>query len=79
MCRALVEEDAAEGPGQRAAAVGAGGMELYKTGAFKASGLPNIEAYLTRKAGMYMDVVEQLVSNHIQRNDNMSALITGEW
>jgi len=38
-----------------------------------------LEAYLTRKAGMYMDVAEQLVTNHLKKDDLMSALITGEW
>ena len=28
---------------------------------------------------MYADVVEQLVANHLQKDDNMSALITAEW
>ena len=35
--------------------------------------------YLTRHAGMYPDVVEQLVANHLQKRDSMSALITSEW
>ena len=38
-----------------------------------------MEAYLTRRAGMFVDVAEQLVTNHLQKEDVMSALITGEW
>ena len=36
-------------------------------------------AYLTRQAGMYPDVGEQLVANHLNKGDSMSALITSEW
>lgn len=39
----------------------------------------NIQAYLTRRAGMFVDVVEQLTLSHLQRQDQMSALITAEW
>lgn len=39
----------------------------------------SLYAYLTRKAGMYPDIVEQLVANHLDKGDSMSALITSEW
>ena len=28
---------------------------------------------------MYPDIVEQLVANHLEKGDSMSALITSEW
>jgi hypothetical protein len=78
--RALAEEDSREGgAGPIAEAAGSEGAALYQQGAFARSGLKVIEAYLTRKAGMYTDVAEQLVTNHLQKDDLMSALITGEW
>ena len=78
--RALAEEDSSEGgAGAITEAAGSEGAALYQQGAFARSGLKVIEAYLTRKAGMYTDVAEQLVTNHLQKDDLMSALITGEW
>jgi hypothetical protein len=78
--RALAEEDNREGrTGAVAEAAGSAGTALYQQGAFTRSGLKVIEAYLTRKAGMYTDVAEQLITNHLQKDDLMSALITGEW
>ena len=35
-------------------------------GAMKESGLSSTDAYLTRKAGMYCDVVERLAKNHLE-------------
>lgn len=43
------------------------------------AGLPSLEAYLTRKAGMFCDVSEKLALNHLKKGDSMSALITAEW
>ena len=75
--RALCEEDAAGGSGGCSAA--AAGQGLYEGGAFAASGLPSLDSYLTRSAGMYPDVVERLALRHLEKGDNMSALITAEW
>lgn len=85
--RALAEEDcqteasdsASEASRPIAQAAGEQGQALYQQGAFKASGLPALRAYLARRAGMYPDIVEALVSAHLQKDDLMSALITGEW
>ena len=41
---------------------------------------PHPDAFVyAGQAGMYMDVAEQLVANHLRKDDLMSALITGEW
>ena len=73
--RALAEEDSRSGPAAIAEAAGQSGQQLYSCG----DAGSNLYAYLTRKAGMYPDVVEQLVANHLNKQDNMSALITAEW
>lgn len=81
--RAMAEEEAALGQGAAAGpvaeAAGAEGAALYEAGAFARSGLPTMQAYLTRKAGMYCDVAEALAQGHLARGDEMSALITAEW
>ena len=80
MARALAEEDAREGSdGCVATAAGEAGSSIYEQGSYSNSGLRSVEAYLTRRAGMFTDVVEQLVSLHLQKGDTLSALITGEW
>ncbi|PSC67647.1 Cyclin delta-3 isoform 1 [Micractinium conductrix] len=76
--RALAEEEAGGG-GAVAAAAGGDSGALYARGAFAASKLPTMDAYLTRKAGMFPDVAERLVQAHLDKGDQMSALITGEW
>lgn len=77
--RALCEEDAAELSDKIISAVGKEGEDLYQRGTFAESGMGSVDAYLIRKAGMYPDVVERLAMNHIQKGDQMSALITAEW
>lgn len=43
------------------------------------SGLPTLNAWLTRQGSMFPDVVEGLVMGHLEKGDTMSAMITGEW
>ena len=74
-CRALAQEDVATGPGPIAEAAGQAGQQIYSPG----DAADSLYAYLTRKAGMYPDIVEQLVANHLNKGDSMSALITSEW
>lgn len=75
LCRALAQEDVTSGPGAVAEAAGQAGQQMYSQG----DAADSLYAYLTRKAGMYPDIVEQLVANHLDKGDNMSALITSEW
>lgn len=78
--RAVAEEESGSGgSGAVAAAAGEEGAALYEVGAYATSGLPTLDAYLTRKAGMFPDVAERLVQAHMGKGDQMSALITGEW
>ena len=71
----MAEEDVTSGPGAVAEAAGQVGQQLYSQG----DTADSLYAYLTRKAGMYPDIVEQLVANHLDKGDSMSALITSEW
>ncbi len=77
--RALAEEDASGGAGPLAGLLAGAVGEIYEAGAARAVGAGSLETYLTRRAGMYPDVVERLVAAHLAKGDEMSALITGEW
>ncbi|KAI7837860.1 hypothetical protein COHA_008347 [Chlorella ohadii] len=77
--RALAEAEASGSGSAVAQAAGSDAGELYQPGAVAASGLPSLDAYLTRKAGMFPDVAERLALAHLAKGDQMSALITGEW
>ena len=79
--RALAEEDVKIKEGHKPISVAAGshGRSLYEEGAVARSGLPSLEAYLVRRVGMFCDVSEHLVQAHLDKGDNMSALITAEW
>ncbi|KAI3431528.1 hypothetical protein D9Q98_004578 [Chlorella vulgaris] len=77
--RALAEDEEGGGGGGVAAAAGSDGAGLYEAGSLAASGLPSLDAYLARKAGMFPDVAERLALGHLAKGDSMSALITGEW
>ncbi len=80
-CRALAEEDeAANGQGGPVEeCVGTSGQELYRRGTFASSPHKTMSAYLIRNAGMFMDVAEGLVNNHLRKEDLYSGLITSEW
>ena len=77
LCRALAEEDVSGGARAVAEAAGIDGQQLYQAGSAGAS--LSLDAYLTRQAGMFPDVAERLVGNHLSKDDTMSALITAEW
>lgn len=78
--RALAEEESGgSGGGAVAQAAGSDGAALYAPGALEGSAMPSLDAYLTRKAGMFPDVAERLALAHLGKEDTMSALITGEW
>ena len=62
-----------------ASAAGEAGTALYECGSVGRSGLPTLDAYLVRRAGMFPDVCEALATAHITRGDTMSGLITAEW
>ena len=66
LCRALAEEDVQGSSSSVREAAGAEGNAVMPQGALKESGLSSTDAYLTRKAGMYCDVVERLARNHLE-------------
>lgn len=80
--RVIAEADVsgdAEAFGAISEAAGEYGLRLYQQGDMAASKLPTLNAYLTRRVGMFLDVAEQLVQAHFDKDDAMSALITAEW
>lgn len=73
------EDDGGGRPGPVASALGAEANSFYVSGSVAASGLPSLNAWLTREGDMFPDVIESLVRGHLQKGDAMSAMITGEW
>lgn len=79
-CRALAEEDYSEDKTRRIASSIEGEAEaLYSPGSAAASGLPSLNAWLTKEGCMYPDVMEALVMAHLGKGDQMSAMIASEW
>lgn len=60
--RALAEEEAGGGGSAVAQAAGGDAAELYQPGAFAASGLPTLDAYLTRKVGGHGQILLRAMS-----------------
>lgn len=80
MCSALAQEDTEKGgPGPVAGAAGSQAADIYTSGSTRSSGLPSLNAWLTRQGSMFPDVVEELAMGHLQKGDHMSAMITSEW
>nr|CAB3502270.1 unnamed protein product [Digitaria exilis] len=60
-------------------AVGEAGKNLYSKGDFKESQLADLDVYLLKKVGLFPDVIERKTLRHLEKGDNVSALITGEF
>jgi len=76
--RALVEEDLeldAEGPIRKSC--GPEVQTLYPLGTIKGQKRP--EVFLVQKVGKFPDIMEQLAKGHLEKGDNVSALVTAEW
>ena len=65
-CRALCEEDVGGSSASVRHAAGEEGDVIMPRGALEDSGLRSTDAYLTRKAGMFCDVVERLAHSHME-------------
>ena len=83
IARALATEDAA-GQGARTLAEAAGPecADLYTQGDLDRSGLKRLDVFLTRRTGMFPDVLEGLALGHLKsgtENGKTSALVTGEF
>ncbi|KAH9287573.1 hypothetical protein KI387_031690, partial [Taxus chinensis] len=55
------------------------GKKLYKKGDFAASKIENIDVYLLKKVALFPDVLERIALGHLERDDQVSALVTGEF
>ncbi|KAG2555346.1 protein IN CHLOROPLAST ATPASE BIOGENESIS, chloroplastic-like [Panicum virgatum] len=78
--RILVEADINGNAGDDVwAAVGEAGENLYTKGDFKGSQLADLDVYLLKKVGLFPDVIERKTLRHLEKGDNVSALITGEF
>lgn len=55
------------------------GKKLYKKGDFAESKIENINVYLMKKVALFPDVLERIALDHLQRGDQVSALVTGEY
>ncbi|KAH0448073.1 hypothetical protein IEQ34_021873 [Dendrobium chrysotoxum] len=55
------------------------GRELYNKGDVLSSGIADLDTYLLKKVGLFPDVIERKVARHLQREDHVSALVTGEF
>ncbi|CAL9149639.1 unnamed protein product [Musa hybrid cultivar] len=78
--RILVEEDAkAQDSNKLWNASSEAGEKLYKRGDFLESQIADLDVYLLKKVGLFPDVIERKVSCHLERGDQVSAMITGEF
>lgn len=80
--RILVEEDANDSQGINGKlfdASSVAGKKLYKRGDFAESRIANLDVYLSKKVGLFPDVLERRVSQHLQKGDYVSAMVTGEF
>ncbi len=83
--RALVEEDtttsSSSGSEEYALASRTGefGSSLYRKGDYAASQMASVDVYLMKKVGLFPDVFERLAMRHLERGDEVSALVTGEF
>ncbi|KAK3235867.1 hypothetical protein CYMTET_53958 [Cymbomonas tetramitiformis] len=75
--RAMVDEDLKSGEGAVRAAVGSAAEALYPVG--DAVSAPRPEVYITTKVGKFPDTVEQLAQAHLDKGDEVSSLVTGEF
>lgn len=79
--RILVEEDCngyEDAANSLYAASGDAGKKLYKQGDVAESKIENLDVYLTKKVALFPDVFERIALGHLERGDQVSALVTGE-
>lgn len=80
--RILVEEDSngyEDTTNSLYAASGDAGKKLYKQGDLAESKIKNLDVYLTKKVALFPDVFERIALGHLERGDQVSALVTGEF
>ncbi|XP_010531250.1 PREDICTED: uncharacterized protein LOC104807591 [Tarenaya hassleriana] len=77
--RILVEEDTTDPRDEIFDAAADAGQKLYRNGDFARSRLPDVDAYLLRKVGLFPDVLERKVMRHVENGDHVSALVAAEF
>ncbi|XP_026665495.1 protein IN CHLOROPLAST ATPASE BIOGENESIS, chloroplastic-like isoform X2 [Phoenix dactylifera] len=80
--RILVEEDASNHQGSNDKlwdASSDAGRKLYKKGDLVESGIADVDTYLLKKVGLFPDLIERKASCHLEKGDQVSALVTGEF
>ncbi|CAL4937239.1 unnamed protein product [Urochloa decumbens] len=78
--RILVEADIYADTGAEVwAALDEAAENLYTKGDFKESQPADLDVYLLKKVGLFPDVIERKTLRHLEKGDNVSALITGEF
>ncbi|KAJ7544487.1 hypothetical protein O6H91_09G080600 [Diphasiastrum complanatum] len=55
------------------------GRHLYSVGDFMKSKFSSLDAYLLKMVGLFPDVFERLALKHLERGDEVSALVSGEF
>ncbi|KAL5987699.1 hypothetical protein ACLOJK_035449 [Asimina triloba] len=84
----LVEEDAKnsqETNGKLFESSSIAGEKLYQRGDYAEAKLANLDVYLSKKVGLFPDVLERKVAGHLEKGDYVSlfsavsALVTGEF
>ncbi|CAN1324731.1 Protein IN CHLOROPLAST ATPASE BIOGENESIS, chloroplastic, partial [Linum perenne] len=79
--RILVEEDAnglSKGNNDIFTAAADAGS-LYTKGDFADSQISDLDVYLLKKVGLFPDILERKVMRHFEREDQVSAMVTGEF
>ncbi|XP_010912914.1 protein IN CHLOROPLAST ATPASE BIOGENESIS, chloroplastic [Elaeis guineensis] len=80
--RILVEEDASNHQGSNDRlwdASSDAGRKLYKKRDLVESGIADVDTYLLKKVGLFPDLIERKASCHLEKGDQVSALVTGEF
>ena len=74
------ERDFGVGAGAVTLACGADALDAYAPGELTSSPFKSrMEVFLTKNVGRFMDVDEALIARHVEKKDETSALVTGEW
>ncbi|CAN6459712.1 unnamed protein product [Victoria cruziana] len=55
------------------------GIKLHMRGDFAGSRTGNVHAYLLKKVGLFPDILERKAADHLEKGDQVSALVTGEF
>ncbi|XP_073126254.1 protein IN CHLOROPLAST ATPASE BIOGENESIS, chloroplastic-like [Henckelia pumila] len=80
--RVLVEEDAESSSARKEAlfyASADAGIKVYEKGDFAASQIANMDTYLLKNVGLFPDILERKIKHHLDKGDNVSALVTAEF